>query len=449
MYGTTTGAFIGGCVTLYFGGLIAAAGGVGGGGLIVPILLLIFGYDFDTAVDLSVCMVVGSSFAQLIINIFKRHPTVLSRPLIYWELVLTLLPSQLGGSNVGQILSKMLPTSAIYVVALLVLFFASSLTLKKGLHKWHMENEKFLQQSTEKKVEKHQKHLIEDDTTIENPLRSSNDNNNNHPNSKMIQEEGKANRKTFEIATSFSSSSISLQHRPSSVMGYVRDTLHESLTIYTDKEAKHKLQLPTPHLITLMIMWISCTSLSVGRTLVEECSSSYLSLIGLIYVPIFITHVVVIQLNYPPAKPSTQFDVDLSNMNTLLTLMVISYFVGVVCSMLGIGGGEIFSPIILSCGVIPEVTSATTATMSFLNTLTQMLRNISKGVLPLDLGLLFFGIGLLGGLSGRQLGLWVAAKYGRASVIILFLTLGLYLACLYYIYTLATESFDSTMHAFC
>jgi uncharacterized membrane protein YfcA len=114
-----------------------------------------------------------------------------------------------------------------------------------------------------------------------------------------------------------------------------------------------------------------------------------------------------------------------------------------------LSGGEIFSPIILSCGVIPEVTSATTGTMSFLNALTLMLRSISKGVIPLDLGLIIFGVGLLSGISGCQLGLYVAANYGRGSVIVFFLSLGLYCSCSYYIYILVLTSFDSTIHGFC
>ncbi len=130
--------------------------------------------------------------------------------------------------------------------------------------------------------------------------------------------------------------------------------------------------------------------------------------------------------------------------------MIISYFVGIICSMLGIvGGDEIYCPIILSYGVIPQVTSATTATMSFLNALTLMLRGISKQTIPPKLGMLIFSIGFVGGLSGRQLGLWVSAKYGRSSVIIFFLALGLYCSCMYYIYILSVTDFNSTVHGFC
>ena len=477
MFGVTSSAFIGGCITLYFGGLIAAAGGVGGGGLIVPILLLVFGYDLDTSVNLSVCMVVGSSLAQFIININKRHPIVLSRPLIYWELVLTLLPSQLGGANIGQILSKMLPESFVYILALLVLSVASTLTLKKGLHKWHVENENFQAQST---ATKHLQDIMntvnlegedkgDEIYDINNPIvTAENGINNNMTVRDTCNDVNDANKPdTFEITRS-----SSIQPRAPSIVGTtidvvdnLRDSFRESLAIYTDRDNTHELQLPTLYLVTISIMWVSCTCLSVGRTLVNRCSIPYLSLLGLIYLPIFCAHYIVIVLNRRSLSSNASggkgqdksqllvtspiSDIDLSDWNTLITLMTVSYFVGIVCSMLGIGGGEIFSPIILSYGVMPEVTSATTGTMSFLNALTLMLRSITKGVIPLNLGLIIFSVGLLSGISGRQLGLWVSAKYGRASVIVFFLALGLYCSCLYYIYTLGFTAFDSTLHEFC
>jgi uncharacterized membrane protein YfcA len=145
--------------------------------------------------------------------------------------------------------------------------------------------------------------------------------------------------------------------------------------------------------------------------------------------------------------PSTGSDIDL--LNNMVTLTAVSYVIGIICSMLGLGGGEIFSPVILSYGVIPEVTSGTTATMSFFNALTSSLRDIAKGTIEPQLGAIIFGIGCCSGLTGRQLGLYIAANYGRASVIVFFLSLGLYLSCLYYIYKLGFSHFDSEVHGFC
>jgi hypothetical protein len=255
-------------------------------------------------------MVVGSSLAQFVINILKRHPTVLSRPLIYWELVLTLLPSQLGGGNIGQILSKMLPTSLVYVLALVVLFFASSLTLKKGLHKWHMENEKFADEAEARAKTKSTTSREGDESLFHttnhifsSPKRDS---------SAVVVEE-RMGRKTFEIATRTSSTRSWQQYTPS-LLDQLHGSFRESLEIYTDKDGTHKLQLPIPHLITIAIMWVSCTCLSVGRTLVGQCTPPYLALLGLIYFPILCAHYVFVKLNRQP--PSTVITI-LSTKTTL------------------------------------------------------------------------------------------------------------------------------------
>lgn len=79
--------FFGGCVVLFFCCTLAAAGGIGGfdymsrifinillssvaiinvgGGLNVPILLAVFGYDYDTAVILSLFVVMGNVSSQV------------------------------------------------------------------------------------------------------------------------------------------------------------------------------------------------------------------------------------------------------------------------------------------------------------------------------------------------------------------------------------------------
>lgn len=125
-------AFIGGCVCLFFGCAISAAAGVGGGGINVPIFLLVFGYSFEHARTLSLVVVLGNAMMQVAINFKTRHPTLYHRPIIFWELVLILLPAQLGGNHIGGILNTMLPTSIVYIVAFLVLLFAAVYSSKKA-----------------------------------------------------------------------------------------------------------------------------------------------------------------------------------------------------------------------------------------------------------------------------------------------------------------------------
>jgi uncharacterized membrane protein YfcA len=135
------GRFIGSSILLFCSCALSAAAGVGGGGLNVPILMLPFGFSFTQSVVFSDCTLLGNFISQIIVNFPKHHPAKMTRPVIYIEMILVLLPAQLAGSNVGALLSKILPQSVLYILALCVLLTAGCLTLKKGLHLYHDEME--------------------------------------------------------------------------------------------------------------------------------------------------------------------------------------------------------------------------------------------------------------------------------------------------------------------
>ena len=107
--------FYAGCSVLFVCGTLAAAGGIGGGALNVPVLLVVFGYSYKEAIVLSLCAVAGNVLCQMVVNFKKSHPLDRSRPLIYYDACLMLLPAALGGNNIGSILSKVLPTSLLMV----------------------------------------------------------------------------------------------------------------------------------------------------------------------------------------------------------------------------------------------------------------------------------------------------------------------------------------------
>ena len=128
-----------GCFALFFCATLSSAGGVGGGGLNVPILISIFGYDYDSAVIISLFGVMGNVLVKVIskrcnygrlfhciichvlVNWSRRHPAKPNRPLIYWDMILIMEPAQLGGSNLGVILAKVFPSSILEIVGLFVL----------------------------------------------------------------------------------------------------------------------------------------------------------------------------------------------------------------------------------------------------------------------------------------------------------------------------------------
>lgn len=88
----------------------------------------------------------GNYIAQTSLNYKKYHPYCQRRPLIYWDVILVLLPAQLAGSNIGVLLSQIVPETVIIILALLVTIYALVKTYKKGMTYYKKESENFLTQ---------------------------------------------------------------------------------------------------------------------------------------------------------------------------------------------------------------------------------------------------------------------------------------------------------------
>lgn len=131
-----------GSLAIYFACTLASAAGIGGGGLNLPILLVIWGFEFSDAVVLSLFAVLGNVVSQVMVNIQGRHPLQKTRPLIYFDAILILLPAQLGGANIGVLIAQVAPHTILKILAMVTLVFACGKTLKKGLARWDAETAK-------------------------------------------------------------------------------------------------------------------------------------------------------------------------------------------------------------------------------------------------------------------------------------------------------------------
>ena len=69
-----------------------------------------------------------------------RHPYNATRPLIYYDAVLCLLPAQLGGANIGVILALIAPETILLSMAMLVVGYAWYKTWTKLRHIIDIEN---------------------------------------------------------------------------------------------------------------------------------------------------------------------------------------------------------------------------------------------------------------------------------------------------------------------
>ncbi len=439
-----------GFILLFLVCITASAGGAGGGGVFVPILLLFFQKDFAAASTLSQIIVLGNSFSQTFLNIGKVHPVFSKCPLIFWELVIVLQPAMLGGSNIGSILSKVLPPSVLYLIALIVLSYAIYMSFRKAVHRYHDELES-------------EKLSLQVDDSSSQPTRLS------------ISPIDEVLDVSETIMSEVRSSSVAIEE-------IFRDT-------FTRKNQPEKssvlpqVKFPIHVLQVIILMWTAYTCLLVGVAISSACSTNYIVLLIVLYVPLAcgsywgVRNAQNLGDMFQPAKNEVSIDaIELNERKSnplpnstspnggttlaqenqgnilrenALVLTVCTFCIGIICSLLGIGGGELLSPMMLSFHIIPQVVSATSGTLSFWNSLALVIRACVLGKVKGSEGVLAIIIGLFGGFIGRKIGLRVSSTYNRSSFIIFSLVLILILSAIYYVVELSIGSFESSLDSLC
>ena len=134
-------------------------------------------------------------------------------------------------------------------------------------------------------------------------------------------------------------------------------------------------------------------------------------------------------------------------MNCLYLIHI--YVVGILCSLLGLGGAELMAPVLLSLKVLPVVSSATTSMLSLLFSSSSLVHIALASYVDYSSGIVVFMIGICGGLSGRMLALYILQKYKRGSFICFTLTIVLVIGLCLLVYEASEEEADWTVHPLC
>ncbi len=142
--------------------------------------------------------------------------------------------------------------------------------------------------------------------------------------------------------------------------------------------------LPRFQLMVIGTIWaLYCGLYVIMKYTTEDCTMRYWFEMGSIY-PILIGTVVYTinylryyQHNLPPAGMATssssamvslrilQGDIDFAKASWAIPIC--GFIVGILTSLLGIGGGELLGPLFLAYHMLPQVSTATTSMMSLLN----------------------------------------------------------------------------------
>jgi len=100
---------------------------------------------------------------------------------------------------------------------------------------------------------------------------------------------------------------------------------------------------------------------------------------------------------------------------------LLTFVAGVIAGLIGIGGGMILGPMMLQLGVLPQVSSATNATLILLTASAAAMLYVTSGQVPNTYAITFFVVAFIGAFSGKLFIDGLVKKYGLTSIIVLIL----------------------------
>ena len=102
----------------------------------------------------------------------------------------------------------------------------------------------------------------------------------------------------------------------------------------------------------------------------------------------------------------------------LIVLVCIGFIGGLVAGALGLGGGSIYNPALLSLGVHPKVSGATGMFLVLFSTVNSVLVDYLNGYLLFEYALWISAFSLLGSILGMALTDKVVKMTGKASIMV-------------------------------
>lgn len=367
--------------------MIAAGGGIGGGGVLVPTYIFVLGFRPQYAIPLSNATILGSSIANLLFNVGKRHPNA-NRPRIDWDIMLVMEPLTVAGALIGSFINVLSPPWLICCLLVCLLSATTVKSFKKGIKMYKKESVAF----------------------AEAEGLSSRDG-----------ESGKMLAKKLIINdASHAYSGDSIEE--------ARKTGNNTLADILETESKtpfwkvRMMFYVTGGMLTLTILKGGGNVNPIGIV----CGTWQYWVITLAALP-WVLIISIIARNHLvymwEKKKQCNFqyvegDVEWNPRNTIVYPLICS-IAGLCAGMFGIGGGIVKGPLMLEMGVLPEVTSATSATMILFTSAAATVSYILFESLNVQYGIMVFILGFLNTLVGQKVLNKIVKYYGRSSIIVL------------------------------
>lgn len=410
-------------VLVFFIAALAMPAGVGGGLLYVPVLLFVGLVDnARDAAALSQPIVVGASLAANSFNVAwqLRHP---SNKLIDPELALAAIPACLAGAMLGAFLNRALPE--IVILALLLLTLAASFrnSVRKGMAMWKKESQTKVKSGDSPPdavspvpapnvigaEEGNAPHAASQDTPHSDEVSAG----------ALLPEDSDTPHSTFTMFPSGQDdddAESTMRRRGSSAATASLESGGELSAKYPEPAASSTGTNASP--VAEKRAWITWLELTGVWAIVllalllrggkgtpsiagfEMCSFGYWLVTGLSLLFLGVAATLVRQ----PGISA-----------------ILCCGVGVLSAIVGIGGGIILNPMLLSAGVEPMKTTATVTVMILMVCCSATTAFVLAGAIPLlPMGILSFSA-FVGSLAGKSIVGWLVSRTGRSSILVFLL----------------------------
>ena len=323
---------------------IAAAGGIGGG-TVYNSALISFGVDVHRSTPLTKSVIFAGAFVLFWFNLFERSTVDKKKPAIMWDLVFFIENSVIMGAIIGAIINVVLPTWFLLVSEFVFFTYTGiSMTIKgvKGIKK---DRAKFGSRK---------------DVSFDEIIKAEKIG----PDSE--EGEGKALLKEPETETQ-----------------QTTETKEEAEP--KQSACSHFKYISLTRFLNFFIALALSSTFTILRAFVPNCSTEYWVFFAMNFVIGFIAVAINIYSMHRSFKrqrgdllvgsQSDAFDTP----KAMTKFTGVGLLAGIVASALGIGGGLIKTPLMLSMGIPPYVTRAASSTMIVFTAFTSMLQYLVMG----------------------------------------------------------------------
>lgn len=428
-----------GIVVMLIVSTLANAGGVGGSSMTISLMLLMNKFDPHSSVALTQVFIFAGTFTAILLKIRDRHPTR-DRPLIYYDVLMQIVSPILIGVSVGTTVSNAFPGWLILALLAVVVLFLVIDVLKRSLKMYRKEKSSASQvapvsgnsnsfKSGNNESSKKTNNVENMSNQVEEKKEFSEGGEEVKEEEEKVDESEKSEKSEKLKKNSGSNSLMDIDEDDNNNKAEVDQVLLRRITTIYQDEKKIISIIPLMYFIILAgasigFSLIKGSSKSKSLVGIKSCSPEYFIVTIFYFVFMILMNigasVYLVRKTDTCEKTNYIFDEgDVKWTYKKCTFVSIgSVVAGIIVGLLGMGGGNIIGPMLLTLGVRPEISTISSSFTIFISSGTASAQYFISGLIQLDYAAWFFGISVAGSLLGILVLRRIAIKKQRVSCLV-------------------------------